>query len=138
MPVSRKRKKNRKPRSQGRGGRPSPDGRSQRELAGAFAGFAEYRRQRDERRASLAAAAAEPLVAELVACAPARSDSDLEDALCAQLGVRLAQLDDGPIDDHVGPNTFAEAVIAAAAAAVAAALDEAAGRSDDWQSPGGY
>jgi len=36
-------------------------------VAGAFAGFTEYRRQLDQRRASLAAAAAEPLVAELVA-----------------------------------------------------------------------
>jgi hypothetical protein len=135
VPVSRKRKKNRKPRSPGRTGRPGPDERSRRELAGGFAGFAEYRRQLDERRASLAAAAAEPLVAELVGCAPARSDSDLEDAVCSRLGVRLAQLDDGPIDDHVGPNTFAEAVIAATATAVAAALDEAAGGSNDWQSP---
>ncbi len=69
------------------------------------------------------------------AFASARSDSDLEDALCAWLGVRLAQLDDGPVDDHVGPNAFAEAVIAATATAVAATLGETAGGSDDWQSP---
>jgi len=135
VPVSRKRKKNRKPRSPGRTGRPGPDERSRREPAGAFAGFADYRRQLDERRASLAAAAAEPLVAELVASAPARSDSDLEDALCARLGGRLAQLDDGPVDDHVGPNVVAEAIIAATAAAVAAALGEPAGGPGDWQSP---
>jgi hypothetical protein len=135
VPVSRKRKKNYKPRSNGRTGRLGPDERSRRELAGAFAGFAEYRRQLDQRRASLAAAAAEPLVADLVAFTSAQSDSDLEDALCARLGVRLAQLDAGPIEDHVGPNPFAEAVVAAAATAVAATLSEAAGGSDDWQSP---
>jgi hypothetical protein len=83
----------------------------------------------------MAAAAAEPLVTELVASASAQPDYDLEDALCARLGVQLAQLDDGPIDDHVGPNPFAEAVIAAAATAVAATISEAAGGSDDWQSP---
>jgi hypothetical protein len=135
MPVSRKRKKNHKPRSTGRTRRPGTDERARRELAGAFAGIAEYRRQLDERRASLAASAAEPLVAELVATAPAHTDYDLEDALCARLGVRLAQLDDGPIEDHVGPNAFAEAAIAATATAVAAALCEAASGSDDWQSP---
>jgi len=38
----------------------------QQELTTAMAGLAEYRRQRDERRASLAAAAAKPMIAELV------------------------------------------------------------------------
>jgi hypothetical protein len=104
-------------------------------LAGAFTGFAEYRRQLDQHRASLATAAAEPLVAELVLLAPTQPNSDLEDVLCARLGVRLGELDDGPVDDHVGPNAFAEAVIAAAATAVAATLTETAAGSDDWQSP---
>jgi hypothetical protein len=136
VPVSRKRKKknNRKARPAGHGGRPDLYERSRRELAGAFPDLVGYRRQLDERRASSAAAAAEPFVAELVAFAADRSDLDLEDALCARLGVRLAELDDGAMEDHVDPNRFVEAVIAAAASAVAAALGDAGG-SDDWQAP---
>jgi len=106
--------------------------RSQRELAGAFAGNAEYRRGVDERRSALAARAAEPLIAALIDLAEARSDAGLEDELCARLGARLAELDDGPVDDQVGPGLLAEAAICAGATAVAAALGEP---DDGWRSP---
>ncbi len=101
----------------------------QQELTTAMAGLAEYRRQRDERRASLAAAAAKPMIAELVERAAALANSDLEDELCVRIGRTLAELDDAPIDDHVGPNAFAEAVIDVAVEAVGASL---AGEADGW------
>src|SRR6266545_2614975 len=132
VPVSRKRKKSRKA---SRKSRPQTyalrAGSADRphELTAAMTGFAEYRRQLDERRASLAAAAAEPMIAELVGLAATRSDSDLEDELCVRIGRTLAELDDAPIDDHVGPNVFAEAVIDAAVKAVGAVR---AGEADGW------
>ena len=132
VPVSRKRKKTRKSSRKSRlethtwRGGPIDQ---QRELAAAMAGFGEYRRQMDERRASLAAAAAMPVIAELVGLAATRSDSDLEDELCVRIGRTLTELDDAPIDKHVGPNTFADAVTAAAAKAVVTALD---GEVDGW------
>jgi hypothetical protein len=98
-------------------------------------GLAAYRRQVDARRASLAAAAADALVAELVTFAPGRSDSDLEGELCTQLGVRLGELADKPLEDHVGPNLLAEAIITAAAAAVRAALEELTTEPDGWRAP---
>ncbi len=61
---------------------------------------------------------------ELAESEPAWADSELEDELCGRLRIRLAQLDDGPVEDHVGPNALAEAVIAAAATAIGAALDQ--------------
>jgi hypothetical protein len=132
VPVSRKRKKarksSRKPRTEAYASSGGPDDRQQ-ELAAAMAGFGEYRRQLDERRASLATAAAEPMIGELVGLAATRSDSDLEDELCVRIGRTLAALDDAPIDDHVGPNTFAEAVVDAAVKAVDTAL---AGPADSW------
>jgi hypothetical protein len=99
-----------------------------------MAGLAEYRRQRDERRASLAAAAAKPMIAELVGLVATRTDSDLEDELCVRIGRTLTELDDAPIDDHVGPNTFAEVLIDAAAEAVGTALaGEADGCTHAWR-----
>jgi len=135
VPVSRKRKKTRK--SSRKSGPQTHvlrtgSGERRQELAAAMAGFAEYRRQLDERRASLAAAAAEPVIAELVGLAAIRSDTDLEDELCVRIGRTLAELDEAPIDDHVGPNTFAEAVIDAAAQAVDTALT---GQADGWTHP---
>jgi hypothetical protein len=135
MPVSRKRKKarksNQKPRSQtyalsaGLG--------DQREQAATMAGLVEYRQHLDERRASLALAAAEPMITELVGLAATRPDSNLEDELCLHVGRVLAELDDGPIEDHVGPNTFAEALIDTAANAVGAKLaGELAPEADGW------
>jgi len=104
------------------------------ELTTAMAGFAEYRRQLDERRASLAATAAKPMIAELLEFAATRSDTDLEDELCVRIGARLAELDDATIDNHVGPNVFAEAVIDAAVQAVGAALaGEADGKTRAWR-----
>lgn len=94
-----------------------------------MAEFAEYRRQLGGRRASLAAAAAEPMIAELGGLAATRSDSHLEDELCVRIGRTLTELGKGPNDDHVGPNTFAEAVIDAAVEAVGVSL---AGPTDGW------
>jgi hypothetical protein len=85
--------------------------------------------------AARAAAAAEALVAGLVELAPDRSDCDLEDELCAQVGVRLREWEVAPIDEHVNPTCFAAAVLAAAAAAVGAALDELATEPDGWRAP---
>jgi hypothetical protein len=69
------------------------------------------------------------MIAELVGLAATRSDSDLEDELCVRIGRTLTELDDAPIDDHVGPNTFADAVIDAAVKAVGTAL---AWEVDGW------
>jgi hypothetical protein len=137
VPVSRKRKKTRKSSRKSRpetyAARGGP-GDLQLEVTAAMAGFAGYRQQLDERRASLAAGAAEPMIAELVGLAATRSDSDLEDELCVRIGRTLAELDDVPMDDHVGPNTFAEAIIEAAAEAVGSALiAEADGWTHAWQ-----
>jgi hypothetical protein len=135
VPVSRKRKKARKSSRRSRPETYASRGGSgdvRHELTTAMAGFAEYRRQRDERRASLAAAAAKPMIAELLELAANRSDTDLEDELCVRIGARLAGLDDAPIDDHVGPNVFAEAVIDAAVQAVGTAL---AGEAGGWTRP---
>lgn len=133
VPVSRKRKKTRKSSRVSKPQkhvvlRAGPDD-GPLDLAAAMAGFGEYRRQLDERRASLAAAVAEPMIAELIGLAATRSGSELEDELCVRIGRVLAELDDAPIDDHVGPNTFAEAVINAAVKAVGVAL---AGEADRW------
>jgi hypothetical protein len=132
VPVSRKRKKARKSSQKSRPKTSVSRGGSsdrQHELIAAMARFGEYRRQLDERRASLAAAVADPMIMELVGLAAIRSESDLEDELCGRIGRALAELDDAPIDDHVGPNTFVEAAVDAAVKAVGTAL---AGEADDW------
>ena len=125
VPVSRKRKKNRKKnRATGLRAYTLPGGPAGRptDLAATLSGIAEQRRQLDERRASLATAAAGPMIAELVELAVSRSDLDLESELCSRIGRTLAQQEDAPIEDHVGPNTLAEAGIDAAAAAVRATI----------------
>jgi hypothetical protein len=63
------------------------------------------------------------MITELVGLAAARTAAELEDDLCARIGRALSELDDAPIEDHVDPTTFAEAVIDTAAKAVAASLD---------------
>ncbi len=112
----------------GQDGRPArrhgPGYRQQEEVAAALAGFAGYRRQMDERRAALAAAAARPMISDLVGLAATLSDANLEDQVCLRLGRILAELDDAGPDDHVGPDTFAGAVIDVAAEAVSGALME--------------
>jgi hypothetical protein len=113
----------------------NPDDQSQREVADALASLAAYRRNLDRRRESLAAAAAEAAVAELIELAELRADSELEDGLCARLGARLWEWAESPIDDRVGPNTLAEAAVTAAAAAVTAALDDLTAGSDGWRAP---
>jgi hypothetical protein len=97
----------------------------------AVAGWAEYRRQADERRLSLARTAAEPMIADLAAIAMSLSDAELEDELCSRIGTSLAPLKgvDIPVDDYVSPNTFIQAVVEAAVNAVAAAL---AAETNDW------
>jgi hypothetical protein len=139
VPVSRKRKKTRKSKTStrviDRTVRADPDDPFRHELAKGLTGLAAYRHQMDARRAFLAAAAAETLIAELVDLAPARPDSDLEDELCIRLGVRLVELANGPIDDRVRPDSLAEATVTAAAAAVRAALGEVATAPDGWQAP---
>jgi hypothetical protein len=137
MPVSRKRKKNRKS-----GRKYSPPsfassagtGRGSSELAAAMTGFSEYRRQLDERRASLAAAAAKPIIAELVGLAATRTDAELEDELCVRIGATLAELDKASIDDHVGPNALAEAVVDGAVTAVDKTVaGNGEGRREVWR-----
>jgi hypothetical protein len=135
--VSRKRKKtrksSRKPKQQTYSPSDGPTA-AQQDLAAGFAGFAEYRRHLDQHRAALAAAAAEPMIAELVGLAAARTDAELEDELCTRIGRALTDLDDAPIDDHVGPTTFAEAIVDAAAKAVATAMDGEPGDStQEWR-----
>src|SRR3954447_16512681 len=154
VPVSRKRKKSRKsktpPRAAGRqlrlpvagrarhgkGSAPGePGGRSRHERASALENLAAYRRHVDARRASLADAAAEALLAELVVLAPQRSDSALEDELCARVGPRLYELAGGPIDDHVGPDLFVDAMVTVAADAVRAALTVDSAAPAGWRGP---
>jgi len=113
--------------------RSDPDELSRQELVNALTGLVARRSQLDARRAGLAGAAAETLVQELVAVAPLRPDCDLEDELCSQLGLRLREWADGPLEDSVSPNLFAEAIVTSAAAAVRAALRELNTEPDGWQ-----
>lgn len=112
-----------------------PPEHSRSEVATALANLATYRSQIDARRESLAGAAAEAVVAELVALAPTRTDADLEDDLCTRIGIRLREWDEASIEDHVAPNPFAEAIVAAAATSVRAALDRRDAEPDGWQGP---
>jgi hypothetical protein len=135
MPVSRKRK-SRKSKSGPKPRRvtlPGIDGSAAEELARAFAGLADYRQQRDERRAGIAAEIAGPLVADLVELAPGRSDDDLEDELCRRIGSRLWAMDGLSPDDSVGPETLGEAILAAADEAVRRALDTTADPQAPWR-----
>lgn len=113
--------------------RSDPDELSRPELVNALAGLVAHRSQLDARRAGLAGAAAETLVQELVAVAPLRPDCDLEDELSSQLGLRLGEWADGPLEDSVSPNLFAEAIVTSAASAVRAALRELSTEPDGWQ-----
>lgn len=139
VPVSRKRKPKKpkssrviRPRTT-----PAPGDQIRQEHASGLADLFAYRRDLDARRASLAAEAAQALVADLVGFAADRTYPDIEDELCARLGVRLGEWADAPIHDHVGPTLFAEAVITAAAAAVRVTLEGVAadpdGRQAAWQ-----
>jgi hypothetical protein len=141
VPVSRKRKKSRKSRSTTRAGRlrvhPDPVDHPRYELEKALSGLDAYRRDLQARRASLAAAAAGPVVADLAGRAGSRSDPELEDELCARLGEWLAERKGQPVDDYVSPNVLAEAVVIAAAAAVRASLADVStgsgGGRDSWR-----
>ncbi|MGH3931703.1 MAG: hypothetical protein ACRDTF_17220 [Pseudonocardiaceae bacterium] len=137
--MSRKRKKPRKSKAStqvtGRRVSVDPYAPPRHELAKALTDLASYRSQVDTRRALLAASAAETFVVELVDFAPTRSDSDLEDELCSQLGVRLLESANGPIDDCVNPNPLAEATVTAAAEAVRAALTKVTTEPEGWRAP---
>src|SRR5262245_8438214 len=109
VPVSRKRKKkSRKSRTSTGAMRPQqwPElGRGpQRQRRDALADLDAHRRRLHEHRASLAAPEAEALIARLVELAQGRSESELEDDLCAELGATLLTQSDRPVEDHVGPN----------------------------------
>lgn len=84
-------------------------------------------------RNTQASIAAEALVAELIKLAPDWRDHELEDELCARVGMRLAEWAGSPPSDHVGPDMFAEAIITAAATAVHEALKEVSAKPDGWQ-----
>jgi hypothetical protein len=89
----------------------------------------------DAHKASLAATAANTLVGRLGTFAPDRPDWELEDDLCAQLGPRLQEWADRPLDDAVSPTQFAEAIVTAAATAVRGRLEELSTDPDGWQAP---
>lgn len=134
VPVSRKRKKNRKsgpkPRPQAFSRPGGLDVHRYEESIAAMAGFTGHRRQLHEHRMSLALKTAQPMITELAGKATSLSDSDLQDELCLRIGWTLSEQDeDAPVDDYVSPNTLAEAIIQAAANAVGNALDAA---TDDW------
>lgn len=149
MPVSRKRKKTRKSKTSARAlppkTRPDRGELSQRELPTGLAGLLTYGAALDQRRVSLAAAAAEALVVDLVELARARpdreledrelDDRELEDQVCVQLGARLRQWAQVPFDDRVTPEQFAEAAVAEAAMAVRAGLREPTAEPDGWPAP---
>jgi hypothetical protein len=84
--------------------------------------FAGSRRRLEQRRAALAAAAAQRLVARLCRDADQRSDPAIEDELCVGCGAQMWEWSQAEVDDHVSPDTFAEALVDAATGALAAAL----------------
>jgi len=136
VPVSRNRKKSRKPKAVARATPPMMrsgfDSQPQPESANVWAGAGSRRHDVDE-QPSHEAAAAEALVAELVASAPDRLDRELEDELCSRLGSQLWEWAGRPLVDRVSPNLFAEAIITAAAEAVHAALQGLSTKPDGWQ-----
>jgi hypothetical protein len=105
------------------------------ELARALALLTADRAQLDKRRASLAAAAAEALVADLVELALARPDLEFEDEVRVQLVARLQQWAEAPIEDLVTPEEFAEAAVAEALTAVRGALEQSTAEPDGWRAP---
>ncbi|HEU5471896.1 MAG TPA: hypothetical protein VFV67_14690 [Actinophytocola sp.] len=139
MPVSRKRKK-----KSGRSGRSRVPARvnvlgagadlgeqDRRELADAWRGLAAYREQIGARRASLAAAAATNLLANLVVAVANQPDMVVEDALCLRLGTLLGEAAQSPVDDRMGPHDVAQALVTAAMAEVEATT----GQADAWHAP---
>jgi hypothetical protein len=86
-------------------------------------------------RASLAAVAAEQVVAELVDLPPDRPESDIEGDLCTRLGECLMGSENRPSDARFDSNALAEATVMTATAAVRAALDELTTEPDGWRAP---
>jgi hypothetical protein len=114
------------------------DGQSRLEFAEALTGLVARRHQMDARKARVAEAAAEAIVAELVTVARDRldrelEDDELEDELCAQFGGCLREWADEPFEDRVRPTLFAEAIVTAAAATVRAALRGLTTDPDGWR-----
>lgn len=137
MPVSRKRKKTRKPKQSRASNKPTTrygtGGRQLPEAASVLADLATYRRDVDVRRESLGTDAATKLVEELMALAPSATDSGLEDQLCARMGPLLRAWEDGPVEDYVNPEKFIEALIHAAIAALRGSLDGQAAGAEGWR-----
>lgn len=98
-------------------------GRDRHELADAWRELAAYRDRVSARRDSLAAAAAEDLVADLVRLVADQPDMIVEDALCVRLGTLLGEAEQAAVDDRPGPHDMAEAVVAAT------------GDADAWRAP---
>jgi hypothetical protein len=135
VPVSRKRKKNRKLKAVARANPPmtrSGFDCQPPQRPDVWTGVGATQRHVDERD-GLAAAAAEDLVAELIKFAPDRLDRELEDELCARSGVRLQEWAARQPGERVGPYRLAETVITVAAEAVQAALRELSTNPDRWQ-----
>ncbi|MEU8001104.1 hypothetical protein AB0B66_08100 [Catellatospora sp. NPDC049111] len=101
--------------------------------ARAVADLFAYRNELHARREQMAAEAAQELVADLAEHTDGRPYVEVADELCARMGVRLRTWADGPVDDHVAPNTFAAAVLTAATAAVRGKLPEAGAEPDGWR-----
>ena len=145
VPVSRKRKKKAKSGGKRNTGRPQqhadqrePGAAPERdlsELAKAFQGLSAYRAELDRTRASRAAMLATRLVTDLVRATAEQPDMIVSDAVCERLGAVLAQEEQLPVDEGVGPRHLAEALPAAAEAAVTEALTATTSPADTWRAP---
>jgi len=126
VPVSRKRKP--KKSKSTRVVRPRADSsfelRSGPKPADAMADLFALRREYNARREQLAAEAAAALVSDLAEYAVGHSYPEVEDELCARMGLRLRVWADGPAEDDVDPNTFGAALLPAAAEAVGRELQD--------------
>lgn len=105
------------------------------EVSQVLAGLLEYRRELDARREQLAAEAAQALIRDLAEFASGRSYPEVEDELCVRMGRQLRGWADGPIEDHIGPNTFAAALRSAAVETVCGKLQDVAIEPNSWHRP---
>lgn len=90
-------------------------------------------RQLAAHRSRLADEHAEELIGELIAIAPERSDADLEDDLGARFGARMAEADEGAVEDAYGPAILAEAILLAADRRVREAGTASADATAPWR-----
>jgi hypothetical protein len=141
MPVSRRRKKNRKspankPRPPVVGGRAAwPGGPAIADVMQTFADLANERERLAGHRAAAAAAGADQVVADLIAYASANPDADLEGEMSARLGDQLRRWRDGPIMEAPDSDAFIGAVVPDAVTRVGEALvgTEPAAWQVPWQ-----